>query len=389
MSETKSSQSPVGDSLLTALISTTTSAAFTATATYPFDFIKTQQQLNNEKVMRKWGIPGNYPNSIAQLYKGGSALVLGSVVKNSTRLIAYNWSTKFMSIDSHGGHNNKTTAPRIVVAGVMSGFIETLWIIPFENVKITMIQNQTLANELKRCTDLGYDITGKTTGHHNVHHTAHKVNKPIYLRQYVSPHAYLSADVVDQYIKHRVRFGGLPSKNKAIEALKVHYNKHPSLTLFGTVKEMYELKGIGAFTAGTFITFTRQIGISWVWLATYNATRQLLDPHTTENNWFGGKHSAIESIGLHLLSSMAVIMVTQPLDVLKTHLQSKNGKSLYHDSLSTAYNLFIRQGPWALFKGSFPRFLKVLISGGMTATVYEYVERMVTAASNQKIFSEE
>ena len=42
-----------------------------------------------------------------------------------------------MSIDSHNGNNNKTTAPRIVIAGVMSGFIETLWLIPFENVKIT------------------------------------------------------------------------------------------------------------------------------------------------------------------------------------------------------------------------------------------------------------
>ena len=34
-----------------------------------------------------------------------------------------------------------------------------------------------------------------------------------------------------------------PIKDKALESLKFHYNKHPSLTLFGTVKEMYELKG--------------------------------------------------------------------------------------------------------------------------------------------------
>ena len=73
-------------------------------------------------------------------------------------------------------------------------------------------------------------------------------------------------------------------------------------------------------------------------------------------------------------------MVTQPLDVIKTHLQLKNGNLLYRDSLSTAYKLFLQQGPWALFKGAFPRFLKVLISGGLTATVYEYVERLVDVA---------
>ena len=44
-------------------------------------------------------------------------------------------------------------------------------------------------------------------------------------------------------LNKRVRFGGVPIKDKALESLKFHYNKHPSLTLFGTVKEMYELKG--------------------------------------------------------------------------------------------------------------------------------------------------
>ena len=44
----------------------------------------------------------------------------------------------------------------------------------------------------------------------------------------------------------------------------------------------------------------------------------------------------------------------------------------------------MQQGPWALFKGAFPRFLKVLISGGLTATVYEYVERLVDVAGHQK-----
>ncbi|EER32310.1 hypothetical protein CTRG_03981 [Candida tropicalis MYA-3404] len=384
MLENKPSASLGGDSLLTALISATTASAFAATVTYPFDFIKTQQQLNNEKVLKKWDIPGNYPTSIAQMYKGASALVLGSVVKNATRVIAYNWSTRFMSIDTKN-NSNKTTAPRIVVAGVMSGFIETLWIIPFENVKITMIQNQTLANELNRCTALGYDITGRIT---HGSHGHHKPTKPIYLRQYVSPHAYLSEEVINQYLTQKVKFGGVSARNKPFEALKVQYNKHPSLTLFGTVKEMYELKGIRAFTAGTFITFVRQIGVSWVWLATYNATRQLINPNSASNDWFGGKHTMIQSVGLHFLSSMAVIMVTQPLDVIKTHLQSKNGKQLYHDSLNTAYRLFLRQGPWSLFKGALPRFLKVLVSGSVTATVYEYVERLVTVAGSQQIFRE-
>ena len=51
MPTNKPETTPGGENLLAALISCTTAAAFSATCTYPFDFIKTQQQLNNEKVI--------------------------------------------------------------------------------------------------------------------------------------------------------------------------------------------------------------------------------------------------------------------------------------------------------------------------------------------------
>ncbi|CAI5756527.1 unnamed protein product [Candida verbasci] len=376
------------DNLLTALVSGCTAAAVSATLTYPLDFIKTQQQLNNESYMKKFNVPPNYPNSLNQLFKGGSALVLGSVFKNSTRLISYNWSSQFMAIDSHGHNSNKTTAPRIVIAGIMSAFFETLTLVPFENIKITMIQNQTFQNELNRIKDskdITYDITGKSSHSHS--QAFHAQKKPVYLRQFVSPHAYLSNDIIDQFRKNKVRFPLQSNKGSHIENLKAYYNKHPSLTFLGTIKEIYSLKGIKGFAAGTFITFTRQIAISWVWLSTYNATRQLIDPHNKENGWFNHKHTMWQSLGLHLLSSIAVITVTQPLDVIKTHVQSKNGKAIYRDSLTTAYKLFLNQGPLSLFKGSLPRFIKVLVSGGITATVYEYLEGIVNTAGGQKMFT--
>ena len=60
MPTNKPETTPGGENLLAALISCTTAAAFSATCTYPFDFIKTQQQLNNEKVMKNgisWKLP--------------------------------------------------------------------------------------------------------------------------------------------------------------------------------------------------------------------------------------------------------------------------------------------------------------------------------------------
>ncbi|KAG7665480.1 uncharacterized protein J8A68_001168 [[Candida] subhashii] len=299
--------------------------------------------------------------------KGCSALVLGAVFKNSTRLIAYNWSSNFMAVDTHD-NTKKTSAPRLVIAGVMSAFAETLWLIPFENIKIRMVQNQSLVNEFKRNKELVSIVP-----------SGNQSNKPknIFYKQYVSPHQYFTGDVIDQYKGGEPPSKFKPYKPTPIDKLKVHYNKHPSLTLLGTIKEMHQLQGIRAFTSGTLITFARQIGVSWVWLSTYNATRQLIDPHNKEPSWFGHKHTAIQSTGLHLISSLAVIAVTlgnlHYFSVYVDFLPFVNS----NDSLRTAYRLVLQEGPTVLFKGALPRGLKVLLSGGLTASIYGKVEEIV------------
>lgn len=372
-----------GENVLTALIAGTTSASLAALMTYPFDCLKTQQQLNNQALMLKYHLQGNFPGTLAQIFKGSSALVIGSVFKNSTRILLYNWLSKFMAIDtydSRGEHKQKTTAPRIVIAGLMSGFFETLCLIPFENIKIAMVQNMTLVNEITRNSDI--NLTGQIKHHH-----PHSI-----FNQYLSPHAYYTSEVLGQLKGHRPssKFLARPSKPSKKDALKMKYNKSPSLTFLGTIKEIYSLKGINGFTAGTCITMIRQVAISTVWLSTYNATRQLLDPHnkSPEQGWFGHKHTAIQVLGLHILSSTAVIATTQPLDVVKTHIQSKNGKVLYKDSLSTAYKLVLEQGIKSMYKGALPRSLKVLVNGGLTASLYSVIEEYVSAAGQDTLFTD-
>lgn len=373
----------MSENLLIALVSGCTALGVTALATYPLDFIKTQQQLNNVGYMKRWKVPGNYPLTLAQLYTGSSALVIGSILKNLTRLILYNWLLKFMSTGVDSEHHQKVSAPRIVIAGAISGFIETLCIIPFENVKITMIQNMTLQNELTKTAGWKYDITGAQA----------KQLPNIFGKQYVSPHAYYTSELVSQYRGHKLsRFTHhTPSLViKSVDALKVKYNHAPTLTFVNTFKEMYQLKGILAFTAGTGITIVRQVAVLTAWIWSYNATRQLINPlllQQADQGWFGHQHTAIQLIGLHFLLSVAVVALTQPLDVLKTQMQLKNGKAVYRDSLTTAYKLFVVQGPKALFRGALPRGLKVLVNGGLTALVYNWVEDVVVATDLQNVFA--
>lgn len=359
------------DSLLTALLCGTTAAASVATLTYPLDSLKTQQQLTNDARLRKYKLQHAFSGSLAQVYRGGSALVVGLMFKNSARLVSYNWLSKFMAIDTHDnkGNKQKTSAPRLVIAGAMSAFIETLWVIPFENVKITMIQNMLLANEKRLYAD-------KKHGHT---HTP----------KYISTNAYLTHDTYLQLKgKPVLKF---TSKHSANDVARAKFNERPSSTFSGTVREMYAARGLQAFTAGTCITFVRQTATSFVWLSTYNATRQWIDPHKTDDSspsWFGHKHTAVQLMGLHVLLSIGVIATTQPIDVIKSHMQSKNGKLVYRDSLHTAFKLFVEQGPRKMYSGAVPRALKVLVSGGLTLAVYSAMENAVGVVGGQSVFGE-
>lgn len=309
-------------------------------------------------------------------------------MKNSARIILYRWLSNFMALetqDTHGNRVKKTTAPRIVIAGIMSGFLETLWIIPFENIKITMIQNMSLANEIARTKDMKTDVTGFSMPDKH-----HRPAQNIFSKQYISPHAYFTSEVLAQFkgintskfsSTHIVRH---TKKN----ALKQKYNKTPNLTFFGTIQEIYSVKGLRGFTQGSCITIIRQTMISSIWLSSYNWTKQVFLPQNrSHNGWFGDTFTLFQLAGIAFVSTAAVIATTQPVDVIKSHLQSKNGYVAYKDSLSTAYLLVLERGFGALYRGALPRGLKVLLSGGLSTNFYAYFEGLANAAGREMVFS--
>lgn len=372
-----------GDSLLTAIVSGCSSAAIAAYLTFPLDFLKTHSQLSNDAQLAKFNAPGFQPTKIAEVMRGSSALALGNVLKNFSRILLYNWTSSFMAIEG-SKDKRKTSAPRVVIAGAMSATFETLFIVPTERVKITMIQNQILENEKRWFPDKNIDITGADK-HHKLMHN-------IFSRQYVSPHAYYTSELAGQLKsgKSNLKFHTGQKPKSTIDNLKVVFNESPAVSLFTTIKQMYDLRGILGFYAGTCITFVRQIGTTAAWFSTYNAARQLIDPHNKQQDqdWFRFQHSAWQLIGLHAMSAAAAIAVTQPIDVVKTNIQLKNGKLVYKDSLSAAYKLVLKKGFKSLYAGALPRSIKIAINGGITAFFYSHIEDGINSLATKTIFTD-
>lgn len=375
------SQPVNGESFLTANVAGCLASGVTAFLTFPLDFLKTNQQLSNFTAMSRHNVTQSL-GSIAHIMTGLSALATGAILKNFTRISSYNWASNFMAIDVLGD-KKRTSAPRVVIAGAMSGFMETILIVPFERIKTTMIQNSLLVAEKKGAA---YDVTGKDI---NVkHHGAG--------RRYISPHAYYSTEVLHQITGGRTsRFQSarphpVGHPVQALDVLRAEFNATPAMSLLATVRQMYALEGAHAFTAGTMITFARQIGTSAAWFSTYSATRQLIDPHgkSQEPMWFSlniGK--ALQTL-LYVISACSAVAITQPLDVVKSHIQLKNGKLIYRDSLSTAYRLVARKGFSLLYAGAMPRGVKIAAHGSITALLYSYFEKSINVLGSQSVFTD-
>lgn len=63
--------------------------------------------------------------------------------------------------------------------------------------------------------------------------------------------------------------------------------------------------------------------------------------------------------------------VTQPLDTIKTRMQSIEARSLYRNSFVCATTIFKNEGILTFWSGAVPRLARLILSGGIVFTMYE------------------
>ncbi|KAH3663598.1 hypothetical protein OGAPHI_004999 [Ogataea philodendri] len=304
--------------LLSAMIAGSGAAVVQTVLTYPFEYLKTTTQITNKALTSiKYDIP---THNLRSLFVGCGGLAGGNALKASSRFLIFNQLSETM-----GTYGGKTTAPQVVVAGLMTGFLETLVVIPFENIKTRMIENSMETH--------GYKL-------------------PI-------PNYYPSAQA-DKTEKHRLT--KRPGESKLVNPRQKYieyYRANPSTTFLRAVKEIYETAGLSGFKRGSLITIFRQVMNSMVWFSTYNFLQQFIDP--TRDSI-----TDLELMGMGVASSCAVVAITQPIDVVKTRMQTKNYKPIYRDIMTLIVKTFMQEGARKLWSGWMPRLVKVSCSSSVT-----------------------
>lgn len=336
--------------LSTAMFGGAVSAIVQTTLTYPLEYFKTISQLENKSIMVKEGIVPH--DSVRPLFTGCMPLAMGMALKSSSRMFVFQGFSNFMAQD-----NGDTNAPRVVVAGLMTGILESFWAIPFENIKVRMIENSLIKYGLRTT----YDEDAKDVKETKANGNGNSKGTRLTSRPNVNVNA--TSAMADARLK-----------------AWIHYHHHPSTTFSGIMKEMYATGGVLAFTQGSTMTIARQCMNSMVWYSTYSALQQLMDPSRDSI-------TELELLGMGFASSLAVVAVTQPMDIIKTRMQSRDYRVVYKDMMTCIALIFFREGAGKFWAGAVPRFVKVSCSSTVTLLTYQWVTAAVNQLSEIKPFA--
>ncbi|KAI0206568.1 mitochondrial carrier [Astrocystis sublimbata] len=126
-------------------------------------------------------------------------------------------------------------------------------------------------------------------------------------------------------------------------------------------------RGIRGFFQGLVPTAARQSANSAVRFGSYTSLKQLAESYTAP----GEKLGTLGTFGIGSVAGAITVAVTQPLDTIKTRMQSIEAKSVYGNSLKCAMLIFKHEGVATFWSGALPRLARLVFSGGIVFTMYE------------------
>ncbi|RYO81184.1 hypothetical protein DL766_007722 [Monosporascus sp. MC13-8B] len=126
-------------------------------------------------------------------------------------------------------------------------------------------------------------------------------------------------------------------------------------------------RGIRGFFQGLAPTAARQSANSAVRFGSYTSLKQLAESYTAP----GEKLGAIATFGIGSVAGAITVFSTQPLDTIKTRMQSIEARRVYGNSLRCAALIFRQEGVLTFWSGALPRLARLVLSGGIVFTMYE------------------
>jgi solute carrier family 25 (mitochondrial citrate transporter), member 1 len=126
-------------------------------------------------------------------------------------------------------------------------------------------------------------------------------------------------------------------------------------------------RGLAGFFQGFVPTTLRQSANSAVRFGSYTSLKQLAESWTAP----GEKLGTVATFTIGGLAGLVTVAVTQPLDTVKTRMQSIEAKKVYGNTARCAATIFRNEGVLTFWSGALPRLARLVLSGGIVFTMYE------------------
>ncbi|KAI1147928.1 putative transport protein [Nemania diffusa] len=126
-------------------------------------------------------------------------------------------------------------------------------------------------------------------------------------------------------------------------------------------------RGVRGFFQGLVPTAARQSANSAVRFGSYTSLKQLAESYTAP----GEKLGTVATFGIGSVAGAITVAVTQPLDTIKTRMQSIEARQVYGNSARCAALIFRHEGVATFWSGALPRLARLVLSGGIVFTMYE------------------
>ncbi|CRL20074.1 Mitochondrial substrate carrier [Penicillium camemberti] len=132
-------------------------------------------------------------------------------------------------------------------------------------------------------------------------------------------------------------------------------------------KLIFKERGVKGFFQGFVPTTARQAANSATRFTAYTTLKQFAEGYTAP----GEKLGTAATFGIGGIAGLITVYVTQPLDTVKTRMQSLEASKHYKNSIVCATRIVKDEGVFTLWSGAMPRLARLIMSGGIVFTMYE------------------
>ncbi|KNG88018.1 hypothetical protein ANOM_003021 [Aspergillus nomiae NRRL 13137] len=132
-------------------------------------------------------------------------------------------------------------------------------------------------------------------------------------------------------------------------------------------KLIFQERGVRGFFQGFVPTTARQAANSATRFSSYTMLKQLAESYVAP----GEKLGTASTFAIGGMAGFITVYVTQPLDTVKTRMQSLEASKNYKNSFVCAARIFKDEGLFTFWSGAVPRLARLILSGGIVFTMYE------------------